>query len=366
MPIASACSRSSGPPDQRAEVHPGRREREVTLERSGKIGRGARAGHGRGHRTGVLTLYAFDMFRQQEQGARRAHGGLGVGLALVNAWWTPTARLTSRAKAPVWDPSYNVVPYRRGHASSGHSTRGGADDAIQLDGVRALIVDDMVDMRDFMRMTLEDSVPRCSAPGTGSTRWVRSRAKASTWCCATCACRAWMDMSSSGSWSAATALVMSQPSLCRPSASSADHLRTAAAGFEGHLDKPFADADLLAMVGRYWPAAPRGPAAAWRAARRPAFAASPCAASEWSVRRRCFRCAARPRRGDAAGSCHRWCACRRPSRRSPPVPRFCRSPRRAHSGRSVPADQVKTNGPRGTCRAGDARVVPGDLAPASP
>ena len=195
--------------------------------------------------------YAFDMFRQQEQGARRTHGGLGVGLALVKRLVEAHGGVVSVESGGVGRGALVTMSLPIVADSRPHETPvvGDASDAIQLDGVRALIVDDMADMRDLMRMTLEGFGVEVFSAGDGvDALGALTRERVHLVLCD-------LRMPRMDGYEFLRELerrdgprhvpVIAVSAL----ASSADHLRTAAAGFEAHLDKPFAEADLLAVVG---------------------------------------------------------------------------------------------------------------------
>jgi signal transduction histidine kinase/ActR/RegA family two-component response regulator len=195
--------------------------------------------------------YAFDMFRQQEQGARRAHGGLGVGLALVKRLVDAHGGVVSVESkgvglGTVVTMAFPIVADTRPPVDP---VVADTSDAIQLDGVRALIVDDMVDMRDFLRMTLEGFGAEVFSAGDGvDALGALAREDVHLVLCD-------LRMPRMDGYEFLRELERRDgpdhvPVIAVSAfASSADHLRTAAAGFEGHLDKPFADSDLLAMVG---------------------------------------------------------------------------------------------------------------------
>ena len=195
--------------------------------------------------------YVFDMFRQQEQGARRAHGGLGVGLALVKRLvdahgGAVTVESPGVGRGTVVTMSFPIVPDTRLREDPVVAKTSGAN---QLDGVRALIVDDMDDMRDFMRMTLEGSGARVFSAGDGIDALAAlARDSVDLVLCD-------LRMPRMDGYEFLRELERRDgpghvPVIAVSAfASSADHLRTTAAGFIGHLDKPFGDADLLALVG---------------------------------------------------------------------------------------------------------------------
>jgi CheY-like chemotaxis protein/anti-sigma regulatory factor (Ser/Thr protein kinase) len=195
--------------------------------------------------------FVFDMFRQQEQGPRRAHGGLGVGLALVKrlvAAHSGTVSIDSAGagRGTTVTMSFPLVFDSRGREDLVLADPGGG---VQLDGVRVLVVDDMEDMRDFMRVTLEGFGAQVFSAGDGVDALAALRREGVHF--VLCDLR----MPRMDGYEFLRELERREGPRHVPViavsafASSADHLRTAAAGFEGHLDKPFADADLLAMVG---------------------------------------------------------------------------------------------------------------------
>jgi signal transduction histidine kinase/ActR/RegA family two-component response regulator len=195
--------------------------------------------------------HAFDMFRQQEQGARRTHGGLGVGLALVKRLVDAHGGVVSVESGGVGQGtlvtmSFPIVADTRPRENS---VVADTSDAVQLDGVRALIVDDMADMRDFMRITLEGFGAEVFSAGDGvDALGALTRERVHLVLCD-------LRMPRMDGYEFLRELERRDGPRHVPViavsafASSADHLRTAAAGFEGHLDKPFADADLLSLVG---------------------------------------------------------------------------------------------------------------------
>ena len=100
--------------------------------------------------------FVFDMFRQQEQGTRRHHAGMGIGLALVKLLTEAhrgTAAVASAGdghgtqvtiRLPLVDGTVDVLP-------EAGKTKGLAD----LDGLRMLLVEDAQDSREAIRATLE-------------------------------------------------------------------------------------------------------------------------------------------------------------------------------------------------------------------
>ena len=195
--------------------------------------------------------FAFEMFRQQEQGPRRAHGGLGIGLALVKGLVEAHGGSVGIVSGGAGlgtevTMSFLVVEDVTDAPLAMPRSRG----ALALHGVRALVVDDMEDMRDFIRITLE----RAGAEVIGATDGIDAlnalaRERVQLVLCD-------LRMPRMDGFELLRALedregpdhapVIAVSAL----ASSADHQRTTAAGFEGHLDKPFDDDDLMAVVGR--------------------------------------------------------------------------------------------------------------------
>jgi signal transduction histidine kinase/CheY-like chemotaxis protein len=107
-----------------------------------------------------FTPFIFEPFRQQEQGARREHGGLGVGLALardlvelhggtIDVRSDGIGRGTeATVSLPVWQPI--------SRAARGEGEPGGDWSLARLDGLAILVVEDSVDTAEATRLLLQD------------------------------------------------------------------------------------------------------------------------------------------------------------------------------------------------------------------
>ena len=195
--------------------------------------------------------FVFDIFRQQETGTRRKHLGLGIGLALVK-------RLTELQDGTVMIASDGVgrgttvtIQFVLAETTERVAVAAPAAGKVlqELRGLSILVVEDVDDAREFTRALLEqlgadvltarDGLEALAALDHGQPDVVL--------------CDLWMPRMDGFEFIRTLHLRhdVKWPPVIAVSglASGADHLRTQEAGFAGHLDKPFDDATLLAVVG---------------------------------------------------------------------------------------------------------------------
>ncbi|PYQ01478.1 MAG: histidine kinase [Acidobacteria bacterium] len=104
--------------------------------------------------------YVFDRFRQADSTSTRKYGGLGLGLAIVRHLVElhggtvhaesagPDQGATFTVRLPLMEERVQPSPSSRHGAESGHAS------SVRLDGVKVMVVDDELDMRDFLSVSL--------------------------------------------------------------------------------------------------------------------------------------------------------------------------------------------------------------------
>lgn len=192
--------------------------------------------------------FVFEMFKQQEEGTRRSHAGLGIGLALVKRLveaHSGTVAIASQGpghgtevtiRLPVVAETVAEVPVNT--ATAGLQ---------RLDGCRILVVEDMEDSREATRLMLEDLGARVVTASDGVEGLAAIDGHIDLIVCD-------LRMPRMDGFEFLHALrnveghthtpVLAVSSL----ASSSDHQRIEAAGFAGYVDKPYDAARLLAGI----------------------------------------------------------------------------------------------------------------------
>ena len=182
---------------------------------------------------------AFERFRQQEQGTRRRHAGLGIGLALVKQLTElHGGRVTIASEGAGLGTEVTVrLPLT---AAAGGVQPPLPDDALpDLTGLRLLVVDDQHDTAVALQLLLEASGAEVRLASDGVTGL--ELALTGAFDVVICDLR----MPLMDGYELMRSLREARPDAAPPViamsgfASSADHLRTEAAGFAGHVDKPF-------------------------------------------------------------------------------------------------------------------------------
>jgi len=192
--------------------------------------------------------FLFDMFRQQEVGTRRSHSGLGIGLSLVK-------RLTEAHGGQV-----TITSEGAGHGTdvmlqfplaleAGEPETPAAPSDRALDDMRVLLVEDTRDSRDAASAMLQRMGATVTVAGDGQEA-LEALGQPGGIDLVLCDLR----MPRMDGYEFLRALNL-DPDRPHPPViavtgltGSADHQRTHAAGFEGHVDKPFNEAALLAEI----------------------------------------------------------------------------------------------------------------------
>lgn len=193
--------------------------------------------------------FVFEMFRQQEVGTRRKYAGLGIGLALVKRLMEAHGGSIGVASAGTGRGTdvtlrLPLVPEFEDAAQPVASRR-----LPDLSGVRILVVEDTDDSLEAISVTLQRLGAHIlpARDGVEALDVVAARPVDLVLCD--------LRMPRMDGFEFLRELHQMQgrqhvPVIAVSGLSgAADHQRTEAAGFEGHVDKPFDDEHLLAAVG---------------------------------------------------------------------------------------------------------------------
>jgi len=195
--------------------------------------------------------FVFDMFRQQDTGVRRKYQGLGIGLGLVKKLTELHQGSVSVASAGTGHGTEVAVQFPLAAAPYLPDTAAGAarPSAESLAGLSLLVVDDVEDARETLRVLLQHLGAKVSVAGSGreGLDMVRDDEPDVVLCD--------LRMPRMDGFEFIREL-HSVASLAHPPvvavtalASDADRQRTREAGFEGHINKPFDEAAIVAAVG---------------------------------------------------------------------------------------------------------------------
>jgi signal transduction histidine kinase/CheY-like chemotaxis protein len=193
--------------------------------------------------------FAFDLFRQQESGTQRRYQGLGIGLALVKKLTELQKGSVSIASAGTGHGTEVVVRFPLAFAPDlPDAAPRAATSQTTLAGLSVLVVDDIEDARETLRALLQHLGAQVSVAESGrqGLEMIQDDEPDLVLCDLG---MPWMDgfdfiRELQRAASPAHPPVVAVTAL----ASDADRQRTREAGFEGHINKPFDEAALVAAV----------------------------------------------------------------------------------------------------------------------
>ena len=198
--------------------------------------------------------FVFDIFRQQEQGTRRKHEGLGIGLALVKQLIELHKGTVSAASAGIGHGTEVVVQLPLASETSdvdGIAPAGSELSASALAGLSILVVEDTADAREMLRILLKHLGAEVSVARDGCEALDMIRFRDADPDLVLCDLR----MPRMDGFEFIRELHRGPSPVHLPVvavsglASDADRQRTRDAGFEGHINKPFDEAAVVAAVG---------------------------------------------------------------------------------------------------------------------